>query len=62
MNELPPHPHEPRPRPHEELEDPHFHDEDLEIQYDEARPAGKPPTKPKPPRKLPPMPRRHYED
>jgi hypothetical protein len=63
MSDAPTNPHESHPRPRQEYEDPHYHDEDPDIQQDEARRAGaKPPAKRKTPRKLPPTPRRHYED
>ena len=58
MNDSPPNPEPDRPRTHTEYEDPHFHDEEPEIQHDEA---GQSPARRKPSRH-PSRPRRHYDD
>jgi hypothetical protein len=59
-------PHPPpnsRPRPHKEYEDPHYHDEEQDIQQDDARhTTNELPAKRHPSRKRPPLPRRRYED
>jgi hypothetical protein len=62
MSDAPTHPDNPRPRPDKEYEDPHYHDEELDIQADDGPRHSRPPAQKKPTRRLPPLPRRHYED
>jgi hypothetical protein len=61
MNDSPPNPEPDRPRTHTEYEDPHFHDEEPEIQHDEAgrrpgqaQPVAAPAAAPAPLRRLTP--------
>jgi hypothetical protein len=63
MSDSPNNPDTTRPRVDKEFEDPHYHDEDLDIQADDGPREGRSlAPKKKTPRKLPPLPRRHYED
>jgi hypothetical protein len=62
MNDSPINPQASRARLHNDYEDPHYHDEDSDIHLDDHPREGKLPIKRKPPRKLPPPSRRHYED
>jgi hypothetical protein len=60
-----PEPHGTPRRPFKEFEDNHFHDDDEVAQppAEEApRTAGRDAPSPRPPRKLPPRPRRFHED
>jgi hypothetical protein len=62
MSDAPTNPPDPRPRTNIEYEDPHYHGEELDIQSDDGPRMARLPAKNMQPRKLPRLPRRHYED
>ena len=58
-------PQEPRQRHVQSFEDPHYHDEDEApppVDDPESRPLTRPPARGKPSRRIPPPPRRFYEE